>query len=243
MKKPRGTKPGSKRSYRRRASSQIRLGRGAHGAPALSVAAMQIDRILRSAALSTYDFRTWAYPDDPLKDRWESWVPYYRLKWAIAGELCPRTILEIGVRYGYSIRAFLAGAFPVVPQVLGVDKDDGSYGGQVGALAWARTQLGAYATFLHADSQTMPSFPHPSHTPDGIYDLVHIDGQQDHVGTVNDGRKALRQARYVLIDGYFWTPENFAGANELLWLDHERIAWTLMIPGYAGELLIRTLLL
>ncbi len=192
-----------------------------------------IDRILEIYKTSTYDFRIHACSQDPLIDLFEEWVNYYRLKWAISRALMPATILEIGVRYGYSARAFLDAS----PQarLVGIDADLPIFGGQPGALKWAKQSLRDFNVSIYCeDSQDLTRFPGE------IYDLIHIDGQQDGDGTFHDLDLALRQARYILVDGYHWTRENFLSANEWLWLNKAAIESALIIPGYAGELLIRT---
>ena len=43
-----------------------------------------IDQILAAYREATFDFRKHAHPADPFAHRFEDWVPYYRLKFAIA---------------------------------------------------------------------------------------------------------------------------------------------------------------
>ena len=182
---------------------------------------------------SDYDFRTFAFPGDPLQHLFEQWVPYYRMKWAIVRALQPARILEIGVRYGYSTRTFLD-ASPGA-EYLGIDLDAESYGGTPGAIEWARKIAeGRKANFLLGNTQKMKQFP------GGMYDLIHVDGQQDRDGFFRDGQKALRQSRYVLVDGYFWSDETFEASNALLRQYKSMIEFSLVIPGYAGDLLIKT---
>src|ERR1700693_6175541 len=95
-----------------------------------------VNEILDLAAVSTYDFRLTANPDDELKHLFTDWVPYYRLKWAIARVLRPQRILEVGVRYGSSAAAFL-NACPECTY-LGIDNDSNPFGGHKGAIQWAR---------------------------------------------------------------------------------------------------------
>lgn len=191
-----------------------------------------VEAILAEAAHSTYDFRASACPADPLRYLFPEWVPYYRLKWAIASALQPATVLEVGVRFGYSAFAFLE-ACPSA-SYLGIDADCEAYGGYRGAINWAKEKTrGSKAEFLIADSQKMSSFPGSS------YDLIHIDGQQDGNGTLHDLELARRQARYILVDGYFWTRENFLAASEFLYRYRDLIEFSVVIPGYAGELLVK----
>ncbi|MCE5308858.1 MAG: methyltransferase domain-containing protein [Acidobacteriales bacterium] len=192
-----------------------------------------VDKILQAAQASTYDFRKTAFADDPLSDRFDDWVPYYRLKWAIAKVLAPRRILEIGVRYGYSALAFLD-ACPSARYV-GIDLDVNQFGGVRGSIHWAQSKARRYdAQFMIANSQLMTTYP------GGRYDLIHVDGQQDGAGSVHDISVALRQAEYVLVDGFFWTSENFWYISECLLRYRDLIEFCVIVPGYAGELLIKT---
>jgi predicted O-methyltransferase YrrM len=190
-----------------------------------------MNRILDLASSSTYDFRKTANPADPLKYLFDEWVPYYRLKWAIARALQPHRILEIGVRFGYSALAFLDGAPDAT--YFGIDNDSDTFGGERGAINWARQVAPeARAQFLIGDSQTMQCFP------GGTYDLIHVDGQQDGEGSIADLKKALGRARYILVDGYFWTRDNFLHVSEFVFRYRDLIESCMIIPGYAGELLI-----
>ncbi len=192
---------------------------------------MLAQEILESAAQSAYDFRLTAFPEDPLQYLFADWVPYYRMKWAIARVLQPRRILEVGVRFGYSAAAFLD-ACPGA-EYLGIDNNSEEFGGYKGALDWARRiTRDAKAAYLLADSQQLAEFP------GGPYDLIHVDGQQDGDGSFRDLSKALRQARYILVDGFFWTRKNFLNVSEFVYRYRDRIESCMAIPGYEGELLI-----
>lgn len=192
-----------------------------------------IEKILANQAATKFDFRLHAHPQDPLKCKFEDWVPYYRLKSAITEALQPKSILEIGVRYGYSAQAFLNGAPKA--HYLGIDNDSDQFGGNPGALAWAKEKLQDYSVaFLEGDTQKMDSLP------GGIHDLVHVDGQQDGEGTYHDLVLATAQGRWILVDGYFWTNDNFRETNEFLLRHNDIIDYALVIPGYAGELLIKS---
>ncbi len=191
-----------------------------------------LERILETARSSGYDFRVTANPDDPLKYLFDQWVDYYRLKWSIARVLQPSSILEVGVRYGYSAFTFL----DACPQAtyLGIDLDSDSFGGVKGAMLWAKEITRAHhAQFLVADTQKMSRFP------GGIYDLIHVDGQQDGDGSWHDLQLAVKQARWVLVDGYFWTSQNFLSISYFLHRYRDVIRFYGVIPGYAGELLIQ----
>jgi 2-polyprenyl-3-methyl-5-hydroxy-6-metoxy-1,4-benzoquinol methylase len=191
-----------------------------------------VEEIVTVAKASTYDFRKTAYPEDPLRHLFPEWVSYYRTKWAIAKVLQPSSILEIGVRYGYSALAFL-NASPSARYV-GIDLDVSSFGGSVGAIDWARKACLEYqAELIIADSTEMDRFP------GGRYDLIHVDGQQDEQGTMHDLVRASAQASYILVDGFFWSRSNFLSASEFLFRYRDIIEFYEVVPGYAGELLVK----
>ncbi len=194
---------------------------------------MVIEKILSEYRSNTFDFREYAYPSDELAYLFDEWVPYYGMKYAICKVLCPSSILEIGVRYGYSAITFLKAA-PNATYV-GIDNDTDTYGGSSGAIHWARKITGGYDTaFIIADSQKMTSFPGDR------YDLIHIDGQQDGDGTFHDLELALPKARWILVDGYFWSGENMLSATHFLKKYSRFIEYAAVIPGYAGDFLIKT---
>lgn len=191
-----------------------------------------IDQILQCYRASGYDFRSTANPDDPLAHLFTNWVPYYRMKAAIARALAPKRILEIGVRFGYSGAAFLHGSPNA--RYTGIDADNGSFGGTKGAINWARRLLPEDRhQLIVADTQSMHRLPGE------IYDLIHVDGQQDGDGTYHDLELAICQGRHVLVDGYLWTAHNFRAAGEVLRQHKDLIDYWAVIPGYAGELLIK----
>ncbi len=193
---------------------------------------MVIEKILSEYRSNMFDFREYANPDDELAYLFDEWVPYYRMKYAICKALHPSSILEIGVRYGYSAITFLKAATNAT--YAGIDNDTDTYGGASGAIHWAREITKEYnASFIIADSQKMTSFPRDR------YDLIHIDGQQDGDGTCHDLELALPKARWILVDGYFWSDENLLSATHFLKKYSRFIEYATIIPGYAGDLLIK----
>lgn len=209
-----------------------RLSAGRHSDD--SLADDMIDAIFAQlSAADAYDFRRFASPRDPSAHLFPEWVDYYRLKFAIAKTLQPKTIIEIGVRFGYSARTMLEAA----PQAVftGIDLDSNAFGGVEGALSWARGITSEYeANFILVNSQNLSRLPGRD-----IYDLAHIDGQQDGDGTIHDLSLAFRQCRFVLLDGWFWSAENASAGAEALRRYRRAIEYSIVIPGYAGELLVK----
>lgn len=194
-----------------------------------------IHKILEIKEKESFDFRKFAYPYDELSYLFPEWVAYYRLKSAICKAIQPQSILETGVRYGYSAITFLEAAKDA--SYLGIDNDSTTFGGSTSAIEWARKITEGYkAEFLITDTQAMTSFP------GDFYDFIHIDAQQDGDGngTFHDLEMALEKGRYILVDGYFWSKDNMLSATYFLEKYRKFIDYSIVIPGYAGELLIKT---
>jgi 2-polyprenyl-3-methyl-5-hydroxy-6-metoxy-1,4-benzoquinol methylase len=191
---------------------------------------MNLQSILDLAFTSTYDFRQTAHPEDPLAYLFDEWVPYYRMKWAIARALQPKRILEIGVRFGYSAAAFL-NASPE-SAYLGIDNDSVEFEGRTGAIHWARkiTQR-FHADYVIGDSRDGHKFP------GGDYDLIHLDGQRDEAGLAGDLRKALGQAKYILLAGGFSSRETFLHVSEMVYRYRDLIE-TCATIGSTGDILM-----
>ncbi|AFY58271.1 methyltransferase, cyclopropane fatty acid synthase [Rivularia sp. PCC 7116] len=190
------------------------------------------ESIIKTYKSTNYNFIETANPHDPLASSFQDWVNYYKLKWSIANVLKPNSILEIGVRFGYSAVAFLE-AYPSAKYV-GIDLDTDFFGGVKGGINWAKKITKPFNTeFIVANTQTMKLFP------GDVYDLIHVDGQQDGDGSLHDLELAIKQGKYILMDGYLWTSQNFLAANDFLLKNADLLDWYGVIPGYAGELLIK----
>jgi ubiquinone/menaquinone biosynthesis C-methylase UbiE len=191
-----------------------------------------IDKIAAGSIPPRFDFMKYACDEDPLKYLFEAWKPYYNLKHLLCKSIGPRSICEIGVRYGYSAIAFLS-AVPYA-RYTGIDNDSDVSGGSKGAVRYAGEILKSYnAEIILADSQKMDRLP------GGFYDLVHVDGQQDGDGTFHDLELALRQSRFIWVDGFFWSNENLLATSYFLKKYSAFIDFAVAIPGYAGVMIIR----
>lgn len=192
-----------------------------------------LDEIFNIKKTTQYDFRQYTYLKDPLAHLFDEWIDYYKTKFAICHVLQPESILEIGVRYGYSAISFLC-ASPLASYV-GIDNDSMTYGGAKNAFSWAKKITKDYlADFLIMDSQQLHSLP------GNYYDFVHVDGQQNGDGTFHDLELALEKSQWILLDGYFWSRENMLSATYFMEKYRSLIKHAYVIPGYAGDLLIHT---
>ncbi len=192
-----------------------------------------LEKILSLNKETDFDFRKFAFPSDELSYLFPEWVPYYRMKYAICKAINPHSILEMGVRYGYSAITFLTASQNAT--YLGIDNDTDSFGGSRGAIEWAKKiTKNSNATFLIANTQDMEYLP-------GVdYDLIHIDGQQDGDGTFHNLELALQKAKWILMDGYFRSQENMISSMYFLNKYKQFIEYAFIIPSYGGDLLIKT---
>lgn len=143
-----------------------------------------------------FDVTPYLFADeDPwLKDEDKDLVKtLYAEKYNVAALLRPRSIMEIGVRAGYSAAAFLS-ACPEA-SYLGIDNDSGDYGAWQGAPMRAAAMLKRHwpqAEVIDLDSQQLHQLP--------AADLVHVDGCHSYAGCLYDLRLAGKAARYILVD-------------------------------------------
>jgi hypothetical protein len=132
------------------------------------------------------------------------WHRHYRGKYELALALQPESILEIGVRYGYSAHAFLA----AVPEAfyLGIDSNDPAHNAMgEPTLPWAesmlrrnisecRVEFDIVNTRLQDFRPALRSFK---------ADLVHIDADHSYAGALDDITKGWGVCRRaMLIDDY-----------------------------------------
>jgi hypothetical protein len=131
-----------------------------------------LDELISIYNHTNYDFRNYAFPGDKFSHLFDEWVDYYRMKYAIAKMIHPTSILEIGVRYGYSAITFLKASENAT--YLGIENNSNTFGENKETGNWAKKITENYkAEFLLANSQSMTTLP------GDFYDLIHIDGKQD----------------------------------------------------------------
>lgn len=128
--------------------------------------------------------------------------------WAIGCYYQPKRILEIGVRFGYSLRAMCAGAGGG-QSVIGYDSEKD----KPGSSQWAARQLRDLSpdiTIVKADTRTIDEIRIP-----WMADLSHVDGDHTSEGCYRDcvlAYTATRPGGVMLID-------DVKGASEKLGAD------------------------
>lgn len=162
-------------------------------------------------------------------------IKNYTVYTEIAQRLNPSRIFEVGVRAGYSAYAMLAGA----PEAHyhGVDLNMGTDGGCVGFTEHAMGMLprefpDASIVIEYADSQALDALP------GARFDLVHVDGNHSHVGTLHDLELASRCADWVLIDDVDYVPT--VGSAVIEFLEYHPAVTAIHYPTWRGHVLIGT---
>ena len=191
-----------------------------------------LDRIIHLAQSCSYDFRSTAWPQDPSAYRFDEWIPYYRVKWAIARILQPETILEAGAGSGYSAMAFLD-ACPAA-RYLGVDPGREAFQTVPWeALRWLRQATRSYrADFLVADLRHLGRFPGDR------YSLIQIGGALDEEAVLRYLDLALTQSDYVVLDASLWNQMPLP-VSMFLHRYRDVIEFFGALGGLSGDLLIK----
>jgi predicted O-methyltransferase YrrM len=184
-----------------------------------------------------FDLTPHLRPDDPhfLRNSMEDTLRNYRQKHLIALLLEPASILEIGVRAGYSACAFLSAC----PQAryLGLDADTDTHGGWPGAPEWARHHLReafpqAQTEVRIMDTSTLTALP------TGPWHLIHVDGEHSFAGALRDlTLAALANPRWILLDDMTHLEEVAKAANTFL--AHYRTWRGVVLPTVRGDLLLQ----
>jgi 2-polyprenyl-3-methyl-5-hydroxy-6-metoxy-1,4-benzoquinol methylase len=192
-----------------------------------------IEKILKIHREINFDFRDFVNPSDELSYLFNEWYDSYRLKFAICKALEPKTILEIGFRYGYSAITFLS----AVPEAryLGIDNITDNVACLNGGMEWAKKITKNFkAVFLIADTHNMATLPGE------FNDLIYINRERDGDRTFYDLELALPKAKWILLEGYFWSKENMLSNTYFLEKYKQFIEYAIIIPSYEGNILIKT---
>lgn len=128
-----------------------------------------------------------------------AWQRCYETKYALSRLLRPTSLLEIGVRAGYSAYCFLE-ACPNL-RYLGIDNNSDTHGGFAGAIEHARGLLKPYAAEIV--EQSSADFARCVEHHNLNFDCVHVDGDHSAAGCCRDLRLAARcQPRVIVVDDY-----------------------------------------
>jgi hypothetical protein len=136
----------------------------------------------------------------------ESWYRAYAVKYAICRAINPRSILEIGVRYGYSAHAFLCDGDA---SYIGIDLDSASVNAMgEPTLEWAEAMLNratmAYSLRFHRMDTQQEDISTVVNNP---ADFTHIDACHTYHGALRDMQAAWPLTnKAMLVDDYVGSP-------------------------------------
>ena len=134
--------------------------------------------------------------DDPSHNDYMHCKNYYEIYYAIAKHYQPESILEIGVRYGYSLYSMMA-ACDNLNYVRGYDIDEYDKGSVEKANQNISSVISKDIDFKveDRDSQKIEEL-------DRFYDLIHIDGDHSYNGKINDLNLTKGKCKILVIDDY-----------------------------------------
>lgn len=157
---------------------------------------------------------------------------YYEYYYAISKHYQPEKILEIGVRYGYSLGVMINGS-NVVKKVVGIDCDDYVKN----SLSVAEENIKKHIkpnldyTFLNIDSHTISKF-------DDTYDLIHIDGDHSYDGKIKDLDLLKNACKVAIIDDYNFLPAVRKAADDWMNENKNLIKSSYILDSIRGTLVI-----
>lgn len=136
------------------------------------------------------------------KDYLDKRYKYYKDKYEIIKRFNPKSICEIGVRYGYSAYSFLS-AHPDTSYT-GYDIINGGHGGakDIDTFTYVKKLL---STFSKADINLVHQNTQELEFLNDNYDFIHVDGDHSYVGCYNDLVLALNSINtegVILVDDY-----------------------------------------
>jgi hypothetical protein len=189
-----------------------------------------------------FDITPHLKPDDPfvIADGVDALNECYKVKYLVAALVKPNSILEIGVRAGYSAAAFLT-ACPRA-RYLGLDFDrlpesqmQETHGGCPGFSFWAEKSLRTH--FPRATVSILGR-----NTQDHAVglrsrrNLVHIDGDHSYQGCLRDLCQVEPIADWILVDDFDFLPEVKRAVKD--WLKEYQVQH-IAFPSFRGDVLIR----
>ncbi|MHA1948697.1 MAG: class I SAM-dependent methyltransferase [Candidatus Thorarchaeota archaeon] len=122
---------------------------------------------------------------------------YYEWYYTVAQHYKPTSYLEIGVRFGYSTLAVLAGASGSVELMRGYDNE--SY--EKGSNAKASANINKFAGD-DVDVNIITQSTQELNSIDGFWDLVHVDGAHGYGGCQHDMDLLIDKCKVMIIDDY-----------------------------------------
>ena len=134
--------------------------------------------------------------DDPRHNDYMHCRNYYEIYYAIGKYYQPESILEIGVRYGYSLYSMMA-ACDNLKYVRGYDTDE--Y--EKDSVERANKNLSSVIS-EGVDLKIENKDSHQIKELDRFYDLIHVDGDHSYEGKIKDLDLTIGKCKTLIIDDY-----------------------------------------
>lgn len=164
------------------------------------------------------------------KHEWTSDSNCYEWYVAVGRYFKPVKILEIGVRYGYSLMALAIGANAKV--LKGYDIEEYEPGSNARAVEAISQRLkGAKVSIELCNSQELTELPEQ-------FDLISIDGDHSYAGTLHDLELTLGKCKVAVIDDYDFLGDVTRAVDHFLTTYKQAIQVALYIPSYRGTYVI-----
>ena len=157
---------------------------------------------------------------------------YYEWYYAIAKTFAPNKILEIGVRYGYSLGSMLAGSTNS-KSVVGYDIDSYVENGLNIATENIKKHIGTTAKLdlRLEDSQSIKGFKEK-------FDLAHIDGDHSFEGKIHDLNICAKVSKVIIVDDFHFLGEVNRACNDWLRVNYDLIEEYFVLDSVRGTLVI-----
>lgn len=159
---------------------------------------------------------------------------YYEYYYAISKYYQPSSILEIGVRFGYSLGSMIKGS-DKIEFVKGIDCEEAGYGNNT--LKTAEINIKKYINqnikyeFLLQNSHSIKEL-------DRKYDIIHIDGDHSYDGKIQDLNLTLDHCDRIIIDDYLSFYQVRKAADDWMKINKNKIKTFYIINSIRGSLIV-----
>jgi len=193
------------------------------------------NEILKLKPTSIYDVIDESFffeKDDPNHREYLTGGNYYEIYYAISKYFNPKSILEIGVRFGYSLFTMIS-ASDFIERAVGYDIDEYEKDGLEKAKKEIETRLkpGVELSLELKDSQSISEL-------DSFYDIIHIDGDHSYGGKVHDLNLTIGKSSVVIVDDYYHVPAVKKSVDEFIAINAKLIKETTLIDSIRGTFII-----
>ena len=150
---------------------------------------------------------------------------YYENYYALSSYYQPKSILEIGVRYGYSLGSMIS-ASKVIEKITGIDNDEYIFG----ALDKAKENIKKY---INSNVELNFSLQN-SHDIEKLeyHDIIHIDGDHSYDGKLKDLKLTIGACKIVIIDDYLEFGDVNKSTNDFISYNKDLIENTYVLDNH-----------